>query len=47
MMAQNKNLGGDSELNPKSVNKVMEQRPSKKTELMSVKGADVKQNSYA
>jgi hypothetical protein len=44
MMIQNRNLVGDLELYPKSeVNEVMEQNPSKKTGLMSVKGTDVEQ----
>ena len=42
-MTQNKFLGEEVKLNPKcEVNRVMEQNPSKKTKLMSVKRADVK-----
>jgi hypothetical protein len=42
-MTANRILGKDSIGNPKrEVNKVMEQNPSEKTELMSVKGADAK-----
>ena len=45
MISQNEKIGGDTILlYPKSVNGVMEQNPSKKTELMSENRADMKLN---
>jgi len=44
-MTLNRNLNRNSELSPeREGNVMMEQNPSKKTELMSVKGTDVKHN---